>query len=235
VTHPALSFLLVLFLLLVLPVWGWLDMRRLKRGDSAIGLTHSYVTTIVTMWLLALVSAILVPASALWMPPPGLAASTNLDVVPSVALVGVTVGMLIGLLVPVFLGRLKPQALARQMEPIRFLLPVTTSQRWLFVLVCLTAGIAEEWIYRGFVLHFLVAELPQLNAWLLVVVAAAMFGIAHAYQGKTGTILTSVLGLLFTLLYIGSGNLLLPMVLHTLIDLRILLLLPKVRAPAERG
>jgi membrane protease YdiL (CAAX protease family) len=225
-THPDLALLLLLFLLLIMPVWGWLDVRRLKRDNVPAALTRSYLTTIGVMWLLAIVSAMLIPARTLWDSPAGLAAAMNLTIVPASAMIGIMVGLLIGLIAPVIIIRRKPPAAERQLEKIRFLLPTTIAQRWLFVLVCVTAGVAEEWIYRGFLLHYLVGVLPGVNGWWIVLIAAAMFGIAHAYQGKTGTVLTGVLGFIFCVLYIRMGSLLLPMILHALVDLRIFLLLP---------
>lgn len=224
--HPTLSVLLIAFLLLLMPVWGWLDMRRLKRDQASVALMRSYIITISTMWLIAIVCSWLLPPSLLWQPPVDLAASMGLDVVPTAAMFALAAAILIGLVAPVIIVRRNPGSADKQLEPIRFLLPTTAAQRWVFVLVCLTAGIAEEWIYRGFVLHFLVSALPAVNGWLVVLAAAAMFGIAHAYQGKAGTVLTGVLGFVFSLFYIGTGSLLLSMILHTLVDLRIFLLLP---------
>src|SRR5665213_1588336 len=224
--HPTLSILLIAFLLLVMPVWGWLDMRRLKRDQASVALMRSYIITISAMWLIALLCSWLLPPNVLWHPPTGLAANMRVDVVPTSAILGVAVGLLIGLIAPVIIVRRNPGAADKQLDAIRFLLPKTPAQRWVFVLVCLTAGIAEEWIYRGFVLHFLVSALPSVNGWLLVLAAAAMFGVAHAYQGRVGTVLTGVLGFVFSLFYIGTGSLLLSMILHALLDLRIFLLLP---------
>lgn len=225
-TRSTVEILLVAFLLLVMPVWGWLDMRRLKRDSASPARMRSYIITISAMWLIALLCSWLLPPNVLWRPPIGLAANMRLDVVPPGVIIGLAGGLLSGLVVPVIMIRRHPAAADKQLEAIRFLLPTTIAQRWVFVLVCLTAGIAEEWIYRGFILHFLVSALPAVNGWIIVVAAAAMFGIAHAYQGKAGTVLTGVLGFLFSLFYLGTGSLLLSMILHALLDLRIFLLLP---------
>jgi uncharacterized protein len=57
--------------------------------------------------------------------------------------------------------------------------------------------------------------------------ACALFGFAqHIYQGLKGIVGTAILGLLFSAVFVVTGNLLVPMILHFLIDLRILLLLP---------
>jgi membrane protease YdiL (CAAX protease family) len=229
VTHPTIALLVVLFLLLVMPIRGRLNMRRIKREGTPAALMHSYLLTIGTMWLLAAIVTWLAGNDGLWYPPRRLAPSMRLEHVPYAAAIAVTVALLVGFIGPVVFARRTPRSVVQQLEPIRFMLPESSAQRWTFALVCITAGIAEEWIYRGFLLHYLTVAFPTLNGWWIVVAAAVMFGIAHAYQGRTGTILTGVLGFVFSLLYIRLGSLLIPMILHTLLDLRVFLLLPALR------
>jgi membrane protease YdiL (CAAX protease family) len=66
-------------------------------------------------------------------------------------------------------------------------------------------------------------------------VAAAIFGIDHGYQGVAGIIATTVLALVFTILFFATGTLWVPIVVHALIDLRVLLLIPRAQPalPAE--
>ncbi len=113
------------------------------------------------------------------------------------------------------------------------LLPRTTAERRLFTVVGLTAGICEEWLYRGFFLAVVAAVAGGLPSWALVVVAAVAFGLAHAYQGRAGILLTGVLGGVMAALYLGTGSLLLPVLLHAAIDLRFLLV-PTRALPAGR-
>ena len=103
------------------------------------------------------------------------------------------------------------------------LLPRTTAERRLFTLVGVTAGVCEEWLYRGFLLAVVAAVGGGLPAPVLVAVGALAFGLAHAYQGVAGIVTTGVLGGVMAGLYLGTGSLLLPVVLHALIDLRFLL------------
>ncbi|MGY2128056.1 CPBP family intramembrane glutamic endopeptidase [Blastococcus sp. SYSU DS0617] len=113
------------------------------------------------------------------------------------------------------------------------LLPRTAQERRLFTVVGLTAGICEEWLYRGFFLAVVAAVAGDLPTWLLVLVAAVAFGLAHAYQGRAGIVLTGVLGGVMAALYLGTGSLLLPVLLHAAIDLRFLLV-PTSVLPAAR-
>ncbi len=101
-------------------------------------------------------------------------------------------------------------------------LPRTPAERRLFTAVGLTAGICEEWLYRGFFLAVLSAVTTGLPGWALVAAAAVAFGLAHVYQGVGGVVVTGVLGAVMAVLYLDTRSLLLPVLLHALIDLRFL-------------
>ncbi len=103
------------------------------------------------------------------------------------------------------------------------LVPITARERALFALVALSAGICEEVVYRAWLLDFLHAA-GGLGGWTLVAVAAVAFGLGHYYQGLAGILITSLLGLAFCVLYIASGTLLVPIVVHTIVDLRFALI-----------
>ncbi|MGY1743290.1 MULTISPECIES: CPBP family intramembrane glutamic endopeptidase [unclassified Blastococcus] len=102
------------------------------------------------------------------------------------------------------------------------LLPRTRGERRLFTVVGVTAGVCEEWLYRGFFLAVVSAVAGGLPTAALVAVAAVAFGLAHAYQGVAGVVTTGVLGAVMAGLYVDTGSLLLPVLLHALVDLRFL-------------
>jgi len=66
------------------------------------------------------------------------------------------------------------------------------------------------------------------------VVTAAAFGFAHLYQGTRGVLLTGLVGAYLAWLTLSTGSLLPAIVIHALIDLRVLALpdLDEVREPA---
>jgi len=113
-------------------------------------------------------------------------------------------------------------------------LPRTPAERRLFTLVGITAGVCEEWLYRGFFLAVIAALVGRPPTWALILVAAAAFGLAHAYQGRAGIMSTGVLGGVMAALCLQTGSLLLPVLLHAAIDLRFLLVPARV-LPAGRG
>ncbi|WP_138759677.1 CPBP family intramembrane glutamic endopeptidase [Modestobacter altitudinis] len=127
---------------------------------------------------------------------------------------------------PEVLRRTRPGE-ARHAEPpghaTLALLPRSRSERHLFALVGVTAGVCEEWLYRGFFLAVVGALLPALPTAGLVLVAGVGFGLAHAYQGLSGVLTTGVLGAVLAGVYLATGSLLLPVLLHAAIDLRFLL------------
>jgi membrane protease YdiL (CAAX protease family) len=97
------------------------------------------------------------------------------------------------------------------------LFPRSNFELSLFILLSLTAGICEEFLFRGFVMAALFRA--GLAAWLVVIVSAAMFGVAHLYQGKGGSLGTGILGTLFALVRLAYRSLLPTVVWHAVLDI----------------
>lgn len=111
-------------------------------------------------------------------------------------------------------------------KKLAFLVPSTLEERRWWWLVCITAGICEEFVYRGFLLHYLRVVPFHLSLTWALVVAAIIFGIGHLYQGIAGGVQTAILGFVFGGIFVMTGSLLIPIVLHAVMDLRVLALLP---------
>jgi hypothetical protein len=83
------------------------------------------------------------------------------------------------------------------------------------------AGFREELLYRGFLMTRIAGTVQSSRApWAVALVAQALvFGIAHAYQGPTGMIVSGAAGLVFGILMLASGKRLLPaMIAHAGVD-----------------
>jgi len=102
------------------------------------------------------------------------------------------------------------------------LLPRTAGERRWFALLAVTAGVCEELLYRGFGLAGLRWAAPGIGTPALIIVSGAAFGFAHLYQGRLGVTLTGVLGAYLAWITIAIGSLVPVMLLHALLDLRIL-------------
>ncbi len=107
-----------------------------------------------------------------------------------------------------------------QPAEIKYLLPRNTTDRIFWTLMSLTAGIAEETGFRGYVLTKL--NLFFKNWWATVIISSFFFGIGHFYQGLGGMILTGVYGLLFCLLFIWRKSLYPGIIAHFLHDASVL-------------
>lgn len=97
------------------------------------------------------------------------------------------------------------------------ILPMTGRERTVFVMVALTAGLCEEFLYRGWLLHFLDAALG--SVWFGLILSSFAFGLAHICQGRGGMIGTTLLGAVFGVIYLVCGGLLLAHALHAAMDL----------------
>lgn len=95
--------------------------------------------------------------------------------------------------------------------------PQTNPELLAYIALALTAGICEEFLYRGFAMAaFLKAGLP---GWGCVLVSASLFGLAHLYQGRGGFAGTLLLGILFGAARIGYDSLLPVVAWHAAVDL----------------
>jgi membrane protease YdiL (CAAX protease family) len=98
------------------------------------------------------------------------------------------------------------------------ILPHTAEERAWFIAVALTAGVCEEILYRGFLPWFIDAHTGGFVG-VGYVVAALVFGLGHAYQGKDGMVVTAILGLVFGLIAWFVRSLVPGQLLHVAIDL----------------
>lgn len=216
-----ISVALAAWMVFVQPFVGRRRYRRLLervRRDPSARLEH-YRRGIVIEWAGAGLIGLLVflaqsRLESLW--PAGTDPDVGGQVPPLVVAVIVITG------VYRFGGGVTRRALAVQLRPVAALLPRTPTERRVFAVLAVTAGICEELLYRGFGLAALRWAAPDLGTPALVAVTGAVFGLAHLYQGVMGVIVTGTLGAYFAWIVIATGTLVPAMVLHALLDGRIL-------------
>jgi membrane protease YdiL (CAAX protease family) len=96
------------------------------------------------------------------------------------------------------------------------ILPQSSTELIPFVALSVTAGLCEEFLYRGFAMAMLGrAGLP---IGTVILVSSAIFGLAHLYQGRAGFVSTTVLGILFGVSRVAFGSLFPAMVWHMGVD-----------------
>ena len=96
------------------------------------------------------------------------------------------------------------------------LLPRTTPQRFLWVMMAASASLAEESAFRGFVLTRL--NLYLKNWWLTILIASISFSSGHLYQGTAGAFFAGIYGIFFSLLFLWRKSLVPCMTAHFLQD-----------------
>jgi uncharacterized protein len=97
------------------------------------------------------------------------------------------------------------------------ILPQSRKELALFLALAVTAGICEEFLYRGFAMTvFAHVGLPT---WGVVLLSSILFGLAHMYQGRGGFVSTTLLGLLFAFARIAYDSLVPVMLWHAGVDI----------------
>lgn len=94
--------------------------------------------------------------------------------------------------------------------------PRTESELALFMLVAITAGVWEELLYRGFLIWFLAPSVGLIGA---AIVSSVIFGLAHAYQGWRGIVVTTAVGLALSIMYLATNSLWWLMLAHAMVDI----------------
>ena len=99
-------------------------------------------------------------------------------------------------------------------------LPTKRTELPEYFLMCFSAGVFEEIVYRGYLVTYCWYLFEGFNyqQLLAVLLPAFVFSIAHFYQGGKAVIKIFVLAVVFGYLYIFSGSLLIVMILHFLMN-----------------
>src|SRR5712692_5597213 len=96
------------------------------------------------------------------------------------------------------------------------ILPQSTVELLPYLALAITAGICEEFLYRGFAMAVLVHV--GLQAWAVVLLSSVLFGLAHSYQGRSGIVMTLLIGLLLGASRIAYDSLVPAIFWHSAVD-----------------
>ena len=99
-------------------------------------------------------------------------------------------------------------------------LPETRRETTHFSVLGVTAGITEEIIFRGFLISYLMAFTGGSPLSLVIAVAlpGAVFMLGHLYEGWSAAFRVFMLAIAFGGIYVDTGSLLVPIVVHAVID-----------------
>jgi uncharacterized protein len=228
-----LAIVLIADLALVAPIVGRRLYNRLVAAQpkDPRALTRHYRRFVIGWWAVTAVLLVALASRAGIRPQDvGLA-------LPRAHRLALAIGLAAYLMLVVVIGgiRLRQRLLRGESSPrgavrVTALAPGTRQERRMAVVVSITAGTCEELAYRGFLIAVGVGVLG-LSPHLAALLALAVFAVGHLYQGVYGLISSTVVGFVLTLLYLLTASLLLPIVVHAVVDLNALLL---VHAPSRR-
>jgi membrane protease YdiL (CAAX protease family) len=210
--------LLIFFVLsVIVPLRGRARLKQLlakPRVERAERLSL-YASTIAFQWLAAAVAAWRAWAHGFT------AAQFGLAMPGRFRLLVITV---FGAVLIVTLQWLNLRRMGRSASPLRRplqalaerILPQSTMELIPFLMLAVTAGLCEEFLYRGFAMAVL--SRMGLPAAVVILFSSIIFGLAHLYQGRSGFVSTMLLGILFGISREVLGSLIPVIVWHMGVD-----------------
>jgi membrane protease YdiL (CAAX protease family) len=96
-------------------------------------------------------------------------------------------------------GRIPVEARGSLQAIAERILPQSTVELLPYLALAVTAGLCEEFLYRGFAMAVLIHV--GLQGWAVVLISSVLFGLAHSYQGRGGVVMTLLIGTI-----LGTGR-----------------------------
>lgn len=211
--------LLVILFAIIIPLNGWRNypkfLAALRKEPAAMVRRAVYIGNIIALLALTLVVLLwwfykhrtFSGLGLIWSPVPAFTTATT------IVSAAVTLSFL--LLDRIARSVKRRPSLKRKLSTTPELLPRTSQELRLFLFMSLCAGICEEILFRGYLIWYIGTIL---NTHMAVLLSSVMFGFGHAYQGLKGIFIITPIGLIFAMLYLWSGSIWVPVILHIAID-----------------
>lgn len=206
-----------------LPVWSYVSHRafkaRLARGDGDVR-WRAYNETLLVLWGATLVVLGVWLATGRPFAELGLAPASGWAAHGALALALVGSAVFAWQAVAVARSEAARASIRRQLDAspgLDDILPRTPAEYHRFKWLAVTAGITEEILFRGFLIWLLSF---WVDPWTAGGLALIPFVVAHVYQESAAALVkVAIAGGVMTVLYLVSGSLLAPIILHAAIDL----------------
>ena len=114
------------------------------------------------------------------------------------------------------IGRISVEARGSLQSIAERILPQSTVELLPYLALAITAGLCEEFLYRGFAMAVLLHV--GLQAWAVVLLSSVLFGLAHSYQGRGGIVMTFLIGLILGTSRLAYGSLVPAVFWHGAVD-----------------
>ncbi len=113
------------------------------------------------------------------------------------------------------------------------ILPQSTVELLPYLALAITAGLCEEFLYRGFAMAVLAHV--GLQAWAVVLLSSVLFGLAHSYQGRGGIVMTLLIGLILGTSRLAYDSLVPAIFWHSAVDVVAGTAGPRYLTPKKAG
>ncbi len=243
-TLPLIALLILVVAVLIVRAIGrerreYRRFRRLRSTDARVRVYRRWLveSMLVTGGLAALVLLAAWPYVPLalrdireWAPLVPIVDVTSGPAGPAIG-IAVAVVALVAMVLPVILLRGRVDEVP-VVGDVRALLPRTRRELGWGAALAVNAGVVEELLLR--------LALPALLFGVTGSGPAAfglsilLFGALHLYQGWAGILVTTALGLVLTAVYVLTGSIVWPILVHAALDLRSLVLIPVALGGAAR-
>jgi membrane protease YdiL (CAAX protease family) len=217
----ALGFVLLAFAGILLPILIIKSARRLGTGPLSISRPRFYKQAIIFQLLLAAIAAWTAYTLGILAMP-----------LPQWPLLAWSAAAVMYVVTVLTLKLRWPSRSAASKQRLYDILPHNSAERVPYLLICIVAGIAEEFVYRG-VMTEIAQRLIGIEIVTIVAVSIA-FAAAHATQGLRGMIAVFGIALICHALVLVSQSLIPVMVFHFAYDLTAGMLIPRWFEAAAR-
>lgn len=210
---------LTIAMAIVYPLLGYrrfLEIQQLPEPLDTGTKVRAYRNIVLSQWTLVLATVIVLHRAG------GSLADLGFAVRSWVLTIGVSLALLAGFallsrLTLRQLAEVKPGELPEHVRRAGRVLPRTGRERAGFAAVAFTAGVCEEILYRGWLPWALAGWFG--SALPGFALAAIVFGLGHAYQGRTGVLLTMLLATFLGAVAYFTRTIVPGQLLHVAIDL----------------
>ena len=215
-----LDHIFVLIFAVIYPIFGLIGYRRfLRKVEAGVppNRANMYLETTLYEWLLFVMAMIVwVIGDRAWTDL-GLNFELNTRELIGAALTVVAIGLLFVQVRQVARGSEEElQETEESFGELLIMMPANGRELARFNLLSITAGIVEETLWRGFLFWYLGHFVPL---WIAAIISTVGFGLAHSYQGLANVPRVALVGAVFSGLYLLTGSLWLPIILHAVVDL----------------
>ena len=211
---------LVFLIAIVYPIASFIGFRRLLRQIDAgkpVNRSQLYRNTFIGHWTLFFVCVAMWASAA--RPWSALGLGLELNLMFGLGVILTVLGIIVLLMQ---IRQVKSATheelcgLRKQLGNLSVIVPQNGNELARFYGLSITAGIVEEILWRGFLIWYLSQFMPL---WAAAVVSTIGFGLAHAYQGIVHLPQVTAVGAAFAGLYLLTGSIWLPVILHAAVDI----------------